>query len=134
MKYSCNQIDKIVRPLAPKFCTSQSLRLRKLHTYLESQVAVITDRIRMIGEGNVFSLSMEGGGTYPKVSTPLPAKVHTSQARSGWGRGYPKVPTPWPRYLPPPQPRYLHPTPARMGGTPRYLHLPWPRYLTPPPG
>ena len=54
--------------------------------------SLFTDRIRWMGEGNVFSLSIGGGGgrggTYPKVPTPI-------QVRVGRGRrGYPKVPTP----------------------------------------
>ena len=60
---------------------------------------------------------MEGvpQGTYP----PL-AKVPTPLADQDWGRGYPKVPTPRPRYLPPSQvrmgggvPQGTYPTPAR---------------------
>ena len=79
--------------------------------------------------------------------------------RAGWGRGYPKVPAPLPRYLPHPPwpdqeggtPRYLPPTRAgwgrdtprylppsrirRGGGTPRYLPLPpAAKVPTPPPG
>ena len=76
---------------------------------------IFTDRIRRMGEGNVFSLSTGegGGGTprylppvkvrieegYPKVPTPWPRGTYPP-CRSGWGRGYLKVPTPWPRYLP----------------------------------
>ena len=48
----------------------------------------VTDRIRRMGEGNVFSLSTGGEATYPKV--PSPGQVRT---RGGGGVGYPKVPT-----------------------------------------
>ena len=73
---------------------------------------MIIDRIRRMGESNVFSLSTEGmGGTCPKV--PLPSQVRMGEGvRQG-------------TYPPPPA---MVPTPSRsgLGGIPKYL--------PPPPG
>ena len=52
----------------------------------------------------MFSVcSQEGGegGTYLKVLTPPPGQGTYPPARSGWGRGYPKVPTPYHGTYPP---------------------------------
>ena len=57
------------------------------------------------------SKGWEGGNSFSLLVCP----------NRGGGRGYPKVPTPHPRYLPP-GPRYLPPCP-------RYLPPPCPRYL-----
>ena len=61
--------------------------------HLEPQFAgasFITDHIRRMGKVIISVCSQGGQG----VGTP---------SRSGWGEGYPSVPTPWPRYLPPVQ-------------------------------
>ena len=100
---------------------------------------IITDRIRRMGEGNVFSLL--SGGTYPRylpsAKVPIPSPCQGTYpllcpGQDG-GRGTPrylpttKVPTPppvqaramtpqrTPAKVPTPLPRYLPPIQARMG-------------------
>ena len=82
---------------------------------------------------------VQWGRGYPKVSTPWPGLT---------GR-YPKIPNPWPRYLPPgqiwqgypnvltlpDQGTYHPPQPGLMGGRGIWRYLPpWPRYQPSQPG
>ena len=85
---------KSYRISTPKFQANRILRSFVLHFYL------FTDRIRRMGEGNVFSLFTGGGGggTYPKVSTPCQG---TSPIQVRTGEGVPQATYPLPRYLPP---------------------------------
>ena len=71
-------------------------------------------------------------GTYPHQST-YPCQRTYPPARSGWGRGYPKVPTRPPRYLPPRQGTYP-PGQVRMGGGVPQGTYPPAKLTTPPPG
>ena len=83
-----------------------------------------------MGEGNVFKVptspakvltaspfqvrmgvGVEGDGGTPRYLSP--AKVPTPLSRPGWGRGYPKVPTLLPIYLPPIQARMGEGVPQR---------------------
>ena len=77
------------------------------------------------GWGKVMFLVCPQGVGVPKVPTPL-AKVPNppSPAKSGWGRGYLKVPTPRQGTYPPIQ--------VRMGGYPKELTPPPTKVPTPP--
>ena len=61
-------------------------------------IAIIADRIRRMGEGNVFSL-FTGGRGYSKVPTPLPRYLPPVQIRTGWREGVPQGTYPRPRHL-----------------------------------
>ena len=81
-----------------------------------------TDRIRRMGEGNVFSLFTGGGVPTPRYLPSLPANAPTpQQVRMGGGV----------------TPRYIPPCPGQdrgQGGTPRYLNPPPPTKVPTPPG
>ena len=79
---------------------------------------LIIDCIRMMGKGNVFSLSMGSAqGTYPSGQGTYPP------ASSGWGRGVPQGTYPSQGTYPPAKvPTLL--CQVKTGGTPRSLPLP----------
>ena len=87
--------------------SNQDLQLSTDYAWLIINL-IFTDRIRRMGESNVFSLfTWGGGGTQARSDSgggervpqtprylPPPAKlVPLPPARSGWGWGYPKIPT-----------------------------------------